>query len=328
MNRSGYDAAPVPRRARPLVVGVVHTVASPCRCHASILPGLRALGHQGFSADADALPLGLARLVAADAVFEQTDTLRGEGWMRPFVRAELERAGVAVVGPSASACALADDKVRARERMAAAGVPVARGAAFHGERVRLPATLRPPFVVKAAHEHGSRGLVYAGTRAEAEPAARGHVPRGPLALVEEYVEGIEVTVSLVGAPLRPLPPVLVRLPSSEGPEGLHTFARKWTGFPGTGAPAGRLVLAALPGAVHRRLLAVVRRATKALGLTFLARLDVRLRADGEPVVLEANPRPSLERGAAAAVAAAAHGWSYEALLARLLADRLGAGRRR
>lgn len=316
------------RRSRPLVVGVVHTVASPCRCHASILPGLRSLSHRGFTADADALPLGLARLVEADAVFEQTDTLRGEGWMRPFVRAELERAGARVVGPSAAACALSDDKARAREVMAAAGVPIARGAAFHGEKVRIPSGLCPPFVVKAAHEHGSRGLVYAGSRAEAERAARGLVARGRVALVEEYVEGIEVTVSLVGAPLRPLPPVLVRLPSADGPEGLHTFARKWTGFPGTGAPAGRLALAALPKAVERRLLAVVRRAARALGLAFLARFDVRLRADGEPVVLEANPRPSLEHGADTAVAAAAAGWSYEALLARLLTDRLAAGGRR
>lgn len=316
------------RRSRPLVVGVVHTVASPCRCHASLLPALRALGHRAFTADADALPLGMPRLVEADAVFEQTDTLRGEGWMRPFVRAELERAGVAVVGPTAAACALADDKARAREVMEAAGVPIARGAAFHGEKVRLPAALEPPFVVKAAHEHGSRGLVYAGTRAEAERAARGLVARGRVALVEEYVAGIEVTVSLVGLPLRALPPVLVRLPASDGPAGLHTFARKWTGFPGTGAPAGRLVLAALPRAVERRLLAVARRAARALGLTHLARFDVRLRPDGEPVVLEANPRPSLEHGADTAVAAAAYGWTYEALLARLLADRLSARRRR
>ena len=72
---------------------------------------------------------------------------------------------------------------------------------------------------------------------------------------------------------------------------------------------------------------MVRRAAKALGLAFLARFDVRLRADGEPVVLEANPRPSLEHGADTAVAAAAVGWSYEELLSRLLADRLAAGRR-
>lgn len=247
--------------------------------------------------------------------------------MRPFVRAELERAGVPVVGSSAAACARADDKARAREEMAAAGVPVARGSVCSGAKVRLPAGLVPPFVVKAAHEHGSRGLVFAATRAEAGRAARGLVSRGRVALVEEYVEGIEVTVSLVGTPPRPLPPVLVRLPASDGPRGLHTFARKWTGFPGTGAPTGRLIPAALPRPVERRLLAVVRRAARALGLSGLARFDVRLRPDGEPVVLEANPRPSLERGADTAVAAAAEGWSYEALLARLLDDRLAVARR-
>ena len=55
-----------------------------------------------------------------------------------------------------------------------------------------------------------------------------------------------------------------------------------------------------------------------VGLDGFVRLDARVRDDGTIVWLEANPRPSLERGADAAVAAAAAGIPYAALLARLV----------
>ena len=303
---------------RPLAVAVVHTAASPCRCHASIVPALRAAGVRAFEVDADALPLHLPRLVAADAVFDQTDTVAGRGWLRGAVRSALEQAGAALVGPSAAAAALADDKDAARRVLAGAGLEVAPGATLRGPRDVLPRGLRGPFVVKAAHEHGSRGLVYAATRTAARAAARRLVARGRVALVEQFVPGREVSVTLVGRPPRALPPVEARLLARDGPASMLTFGRKWKGFGGRGAPKGRLVAGALPPALARRLVREARRGAEALGLEGFVRFDGRVRDDGRVVWLEANPRPSLERGADASVAAAAAGLGYGALLARLL----------
>jgi len=303
---------------RPLTVGVVHTAASPCRCHASIVPALRAAGVDAFEVDADVLPLHLPRLVAADAVFDQTDTVAGRGWLRGAVRTALERAGAALVGPSAAAAAWADDKDEARRRLAAAGLRVPDGATVRDPRAPLPRGLAGPFVVKAAHEHGSRGLVYAATRAAARAAVGRLLARGRLALVEAFVPGLEVSVTLVGRPARALPPVEVRLGTTAGPASMLTFGRKWTGFAGRAAPAGRLATGTLAPALARRLVAQARRGARALGLDGFARLDGRVRDDGTVVWLEANPRPSLERGADAAVAAAAAGMAYDALLARLV----------
>lgn len=303
---------------RPPSVGVVHTAASPCRCHASIVPALRAAGVEAFEVDADVLPLHLPRLVAADAVFDQTDTVAGRGWLRGAVRTALERAGAALVGPTAAAAARADDKDAARRALAAAGLRVPEGTTLRGPRERLPHGLAGPFVVKAAHEHGSRGLVYAATRAGALAAARRLLARGRLALVERFVPGTEVSVTLVGRPPRALPPVEVRLAATDGPASMLTFGRKWTGFSGRAAPEGRLAAGTLAPVLARRLVAEARRGARALGLAGFVRFDGRVRDDGTVVWLEANPRPSLERGADAAVAAAAAGMTYDALLARLV----------
>jgi len=306
--------------SRPLSVGVVHTAASPCRCHASVVPALRAQGIDAFEVDAEALPLHLPRLVAADAVFDQTDTVGGRGWLRSAVRTALERAGAALVGPTAAAAALADDKAAARVRLEAAGLAVPPGAALRSPRDRLPRGLAGPFVVKAANEHGSRRLTYAAGRGEALAAARRLVADGHVALVESFVPGLEATVTLLGRPTRALPPVEVRLPATEGRDAILSFARKWTGFKHGAAPGGRLVTGTFSAARVRRLVAMARRAARALGLDGFVRFDLRVRPDGTPVLLEANPRPSLERGADASVAAAAAGLDFEAFLARLLRE--------
>mgnify|MGYP003477798280 CR=1 FL=1 len=91
-------------------------------------------------------------------------------------------------------------------------------------------------MVKAAHEHGSRGLVYAPTRAAARAAAAAQLARGRLVLVETFVPGQEVSVTLVGRPARALPVVEARLGATVGPASMLTFARKWTGFAGRAAP--------------------------------------------------------------------------------------------
>ncbi len=315
------------RRER-LVIAVVHTAASPCRCHASILPGIRRLGHRGFEVDADALPEALPRLVAADLVFDHTDTFRGEGTRGASLRAPRAGAAARVAGGAAGAAAAADDEGAARARLEAAGVPVPRGTVLWTARERIPSRLAPPLVVKGAYEHGSRGLVYADTLAEARRGAAALLARRVPAVVEEFVPGREVTVSLVGDPLRALPPLDVSLPSTRGEASIHSFGRKWKGHSGPGAPRGRLAEADLTPAARRALVALALRAARALGLSVYARFDVRIRPDGRPAFLEANVRPSLERGADLSVAAALAGLSYEDLLARIVAVAVATAPRR
>jgi len=301
--------------ARRRVAVVVHSAHSPCRCHLAVGGALRPRGWTVRIVTVEDLPLALDALARADAVFEHADTVRGEGWLRAAVRAEAERVGARIVGSRAAAAALCDDKAAATAALAAAGVPVPPTAVLRRPGDRIPRRLRPPFVVKAGFEHGSRTLAPAATRAAARAEALDLVARGSPAVVQERIDGREIAVALAGRPLRALPPVEVLLgpPDAGGRAPLYTRARKWDD-----APA--IVPARLSPAEDRRVRAAALRAARALGASGYARVDLRLGARGLPFVLEVNARPSLEPGMEMARAAEAAGISLGEFVEGIAAD--------
>ena len=74
----------------------------------------------------------------------------------------------------------------------------------------------------------------------------------------------------------------------------------------------------LDKATEDRIIKLCRRVYKALSLSGYARLDLRLREDGEAFVIEANPNPNLSFGEDFAESAEVHGFSYEALLEKII----------
>ncbi len=308
-------------------VGVVHTKGSPCRCAESVAGGLAALGHEARIVDSEEIELRASALAReCDLVIDHTDTWKGRGVLRSLVRLFLEARGARIVGSDARACALADDKVATKEWLEAAGIPTPHGTVVSSLPVHLPPErYEPPFVLKPAFEHMSRGLSVATSRAEAAEIAAGllETMRQPI-LVEPFVAGRELAVSVLDGPEEAegggpsVRPVLEwRLPG--GGHGVLTSEHKLRESPCRSEDAARadlepLVLAAVE--VHAR------RAFRALGLRDYARFDVRLAADGTPFFLEANTRPSLEPCEALALSASWAGMAYPALVARLLSSAL------
>jgi len=309
--------------ARGRTAVVVHTAGSPCRCAKALAPILRSLGWRVRLVPVEGLPAGLDFLAGAGVVLEHADTVRGEGWLRAVVRAEAERVGALVAGPSAAAAALCDDKAATAEALRLARVPAPRFAVLRRPGERLPRALRPPFVVKDAFEHGSRGVRPAASRRSAEALAAPLLRGGRPVVVQERVEGREFAVGLLGRPLRALPPVEVLL-ERDGRFPLYTRKRKWAPA-AAGAP--RLVPADLDAAEAQRLRGVALRAGRALGLRDYGRIDLRRDGRGRFLVLEANPRPSLEPGTEMVRAAALAGLDHSALVAAIVAAALARGRR-
>ena len=186
-------------------IGVVRTIGSPCRCAESVSKGLETLGHEPVLADSEEIELRAAKLASdCDLVIDHTDTFRGRGFFRPLVRLILESRGARIVGSDARACFLADDKAAAKERMASSGINVPPGVVADSAHWKIPPWLKPPFVLKPVFEHMSRGLALAGTEEEAYAAAAGLLTRlrQPL-LVEAYIPGRELAVSLLAGPTGP-----------------------------------------------------------------------------------------------------------------------------
>ncbi len=293
-------------------VGVVHTAESPCGCARAVCRALEALGHEAAVVDSEAIELRAEELASrCGLVVDHTDTFRGRGLFRPVVRRLLEARGARLVGSDSAACFLTDDKGACRLALARAGIPVPPGVVLSPGQ-GMPAWVRPPVVVKATFEHMSRGVGLARTLEEAEVRiAEMAAAMGQAALVEAYVRGRELGVSVVEGPDGP-----EVLPPAEWPLG------EWE-LLGEEGKAGRVSGPAIRRAglrpdILQELQALALGAYRALGLRDYARFDVRLSPAGTPYFLEANTKPSLEEDQALALSAGWAGLDYVALIERIL----------
>jgi len=220
---------------------------------------------------------------------------------------------------------LARDKVLCKQLLAFHRIPTPQFAVFRrAARLHVPRRLRFPLFVKSATEDASLGIAQASV---VEDAARlrervqfMHEQIGSDALVEEYIEGRELYVGVIGNER------LSRLPVWEMkfgslPESLPAIAtRKVKWDRGYQQKYGITTSEArdLPPLVLARIDRLARRIYRALHLSGYARIDFRMRADGALYVLEANPNPNLEREEDFAAAAKAAGVSYARLLERIM----------
>ena len=138
-------------------------------------------------------------------------------------------------------------------------------------------------------------------------------------IAEEYIEGIELYVSLLGNErLEVLPLRQCSFPTGEGAPQFATFKVKWDqdyrnkwgikyGFADLGDKQ-----------LEKRVREIAKRVYRVLRLQGYGRLDVRLAKDGNVFVIEANPNPYLARDEDFAISAEKAGYPFEELIARIV----------
>jgi D-alanine-D-alanine ligase len=301
-------------------IAIIHTVGSPCRCAEYIAGGLKTLGHEPVITNADGIE-ARAREISQTCglVIDHTDTFRGRGLFRSYVRLVLEAHGVRLAGSGSKACLLADHKALAKTRLAGSGIPTPPGITVTSKDLTIPEWLQPPFIVKPAFEHMSRGLYRAMTEKDAKDMSVKllHDLSQPV-MVEMYIPGRELAVSLLDGSdgLEVLPP-LEWLPGTAGSILTEPFKlRERTGG------ENDAVMAELSPGLLNELTGLARLAFRTLDLRDYARFDVRLSPGGTFYFLEANITPSLEPLEALALSAQWAGIDYPGLLDRILAAAL------
>ena len=156
-------------------------------------PGIAQLGacHPVRAEDSEGL-LALARALDTDLV-----VIGPEAPLVAGVADELRHAGMAVFGPSAAAARIEGSKQCAKEVMSAAGVPTAEPLAV----------ARPPCVLKADGLAAGKGVFVCRSQAELEDGLREVAAFGEAVVIEELLEGEEVSVFALcdGARAIPLP---------------------------------------------------------------------------------------------------------------------------
>lgn len=237
------------------------------------------------------------------------------------VPAVLEMLGIGYTGSDPLTLAVALDKDCAKRLIAAAGLTTPAWALFSGDMsslYRAAAELVYPLIVKPAYEGSSKGVLVTSiiqTPAQLEHAvARMHEFYEQPILVEEYIEGDELTVGLVGNGPPSVLGIMRVLPNASSGPFIYSLEvkRDWQ----------RQVRYECPAKLASRDAQAVEeaalRAWKCLGCRDVARIDFRLR-QGVPYFLEANPLPGLSPKHGDLVLLAGYmGIGYQELLARIL----------
>ena len=220
---------------------------------------------------------------------------------------------------------LSRDKPLSKQLLSYHRIPTPQFTVFRrGARLHVPRKLRYPLFVKSATEDASLGISQASivedlTRLR-DRVAFIHDQVGSDALVEEYIDGREVYVGVLGNDrLTRYPPWELSFGSlPEGQAPIATRKIKWDKR--YQQKHGILTRAAndLDPAVVARLDLLARRIYRVLGLSGCARMDFRVRPDGSVYVLEANANPNLAQGEDLAQSVLAAGTGYDELLTRIL----------
>jgi D-alanine-D-alanine ligase len=176
---------------------------------------------------------------------------------------------------------------------------------------KVVADLGLPLIVKAPLEGSSIGITKV-TRAEELKAAVDLARRyDKLALAEQFIEGREFSVPLLGTG-----PTARALPIIEivAPEGKYDYQNKYfTDDTQYHCPA------ALDAATTEAIQREVEKAYRALGCEGWSRIDVMLReSDNQPFLLEVNTSPGMTTHSLVPMAARAEGVSYEDLCVQIL----------
>lgn len=296
-----------------------------------VVQGLRELGHtvsiQGVGADLPEIIEGLTEK-QPDLVFNLTEQFGGDRSYDKNITAVLELLDIPFTGTGTMGMIFCRDKRLCKEMLRPHKIRVPSFISFPlNKRIHVPKNLHYPFIIKPALQDGSEGIanssIVSTPQAMEERVTFVHERFDQPAVAEEYIEGRELYVSVLGNKRLSVLPIRECFFPSEEEEGpsLLTYKVKWDddyrekwnitfGY------------AELNSEILKKIQRTCKRACKILHLQDFARVDLRLTPDNRIVILEANPNPDIAYGEEVAEAAEKAGISYEQLLDRIIRSAL------
>lgn len=266
----------------------------------------------------------LARRSPPDAVLNLVESFNDDSDLEPAVAGFLDLHRIPYTGASPLALALCRRKGLMKQLLHANGVPTPRWHQLWRPRIAQRHGLHYPLIVKPAREDASVGVdsksvVY--DRAQLlERIGQVFEEFGPPILVEEFIEGRELHVGLLGNdPPQVLPPL--EYDFSELPAGEPTiisYAAKWDPLQEVFHRMDSKCPAPLSRQLRKRVDEIALRAWRVSGCRDYARLDLRVSRDNHVYVLEVNPNPDLSEGVSFMHSAEVAGYSFRRTLRMLV----------
>jgi len=262
-----------------------------------------------------------------DLVFNVCERINNSSLLEPHVAAILDTLQIPYTGSNPFTLGLCIDKIRVKKLLNYHGIPTPKWDYAYSLEDKIDEDLKYPLIIKPANSDNSIGITNDSVVTD-KKGLEGQIKKvteemDQTALVEEYIEGDEYDVSILGSEeddLRVLP--LSRSIFDKMPEGfwhIYPFDAKWTDNPAykTGITVQRPAKN-----ISKKLESLITEISldtyNILDCHDYGRVEVRVDKNNNPYVLELNPNPSINIGDCVPGAAEFVGMNYADFLEEII----------
>ncbi len=294
----------------------------------NIQKALEEKGHEVTFFDMNENPPPFKKLTKSkvDIVFNVCERINDSSLLEPDAAALLDILQIPYTGSNPASLALCIDKIRMKKLLAFHAIPTPKWDYVYDMDEEIDETLRYPLIVKPANTDNSIGITNDSVVTNKEELMRELkkiiVDTGRPALIEEYIEGDEYDVSIIGnehdCEVLPLSrSIFDELPP--GVWGIYPFEAKW----GTDENSIYKKIkverpAKIPARLARLITEIALDTYNILDCHDYGRIELRVDKEGNPYVIELNPNPSINKGDCVPASAELIGLSYSDFIEQIL----------
>lgn len=259
-----------------------------------------------------------------DIVFNLLEEFNGDSQMDYHIVALLEAMKIKYTGCNSKGLAIAKDKALSKKILKHHHLSTANFFTLpKGKKRKLPKHLNYPLIIKCLYEEASYGIAQASIVASEEKLWERiqyiHEKLEQDAIIEEFIEGKEIYVGLIGnKQLKPLPIWELKFENVDNPEKeIYSQRAKWNEKyrKRKGIETGP---AKFDKTLEEKIIKTCKKVYQVLNLSGYARIDLRINQGGKIYILEANPNPNIASDDEFAKSAAHAKIKYKDLLEELI----------
>lgn len=264
-----------------------------------------------------------------DVIFNFIEIFKDNARLEMNIVGLFELMGIPYTGAPAMSLANCQNKILAKRLLSSAGIRIPHFFIVYAKSSKYAHKLKYPLLVKPAFEDASVGIENESIVSNNEELKKriDYVLKNfsyPV-LIEEFIEGRELNVSVIGDKrLKVLP--ISEIDFSTMPDHLHnivSYQAKWDPNHESYHKTIPICPAPVPQTIEKKAKEIAFKAFKVMGCRDYARVDMRLAKDNKLYILEVNPNPDITDGAGFMRSAEHGGMTYSQLLKRIVKYALG-----
>jgi D-alanine-D-alanine ligase len=294
----------------------------------NIQKALETKSHRATFFDMNETPLPFNKIAEAnvDLVFNVCERINNSSLLEPHAAAVLDCLGIPYTGSNPLSLALCIDKIKVKKLLEHHGLPTPKFDYVFQKDEKIREDLRYPLMVKLANTDNSIGISNRSVVSSLKDLKEQvhfllEKFKSPV-LIEEYIAGDEVDVSILGNAARVKVLPLSRSLFDDLPQGvwhIYPFQAKWSHD-----PIYEKIKVERPAKYSQKLTALISEicldAYNLFDCHDYARVEVRVDRLGNPYILEINPNPSINRGDCVPACAEMIGLNYEDFVEEIMRE--------